>query len=210
MKSRLLVTTLWLVWITVLPVTAADLPELSSVLSLFSAHATTSEAVRVNWTLDQQSPTIQAFRIYRGYEEIGNFSVLAEVPTHAAPDAMEYTISDSLVRPGVSYFYKLAAIGLNSESVFPVVITATPPLPGAASDSGELVPVSILPGDKITLYVRRPGRVKLDVVSSPTRALVDDSLRPGIYEFDPPISGTLTLHIEHEGGFEANTSWPVH
>lgn len=121
---------------------------------------------------------------------------------------MEYSLSDSLVRAGVSYYYKLAAIGQGSESVFPVVITATPPVHGKEADSAEFVPATILPGDKITLYVRTAGRVKLDVVA-PARALVDDSLRPGIYEFDPPASGKLSLHLEHEGGFRADAAWPV-
>ncbi len=210
MKSRLLAMMLCLGLAAVLPAAAGDLPELSSVLSLFSAHATTPDAVRINWTLDQQSPTISSFRIYRGYEEVGNFSVLTDVEAHTAKDVMEYTFSDTLVHPGVSYFYKLAAIGQSSESVFPVVITATPPLPGTDSAVSNLVPAAILPGEKITLYVRTPGRVKLNVVSNPTRALVDDSLRPGIYEFDPPAPGTLSLHLEHEGGFTADTSWPVH
>ena len=159
--------------------------------------------------LDKQSPTILSFRIYRGYEELGNFAVVAEVPVHNTKDAMEYTYADSSVRSGVSYYYKLAAVGQKSESVFPVVITATPPMPGD-SDSRELAPVAIVKGDKIALYVRDAGHVKLAILL-PTKTLVDDNLKPGIYEFDPPANAKtgLKLHLEHDKGFKADVPWPI-
>ncbi|HEY3295976.1 MAG TPA: hypothetical protein VGL38_11095 [bacterium] len=188
---------------------STDMPELCSLLALFSAHASSTDGVRLNWTLDKQSPTITMFRIYRGYEELGNFAVVAEVPVHTTKDAMEYSFTDSTVRSGVSYFYKLAALGQKSESVFPVVITATPPMPGEG-DSRELVPIAIVKGDKIALYVRDGGHVKL-AIALPAKTLVDDNLKPGIYEFDPPANAKsgLKLHLEHEKGYKTDVTWPT-
>jgi hypothetical protein len=187
-----------------------DLPELASVLSLFSAQAITPEGVRLNWDLDHQSPTILKFRIYRGYEEVGNFAVLTELNVRPERDSVQYVYSDTSALPGVSYFYKLASVGQSRESVFPVVITATPPLPGQKIGDRVLPPVSVLPGsDKIRFYVRRPGRVKLAVVS-PAKDLVNDFMRSGIYEFDPPArAGSLTLHIEHKEGYKVDILWPT-
>jgi hypothetical protein len=191
--------------------TGDELPELSSVLSLFSAHASGSDGVRLNWTLDRQSPTIVKFRIYRGYEEIGNFAVLTEINATSAMDTAEYSFEDKSARPGVSYFYKLAAVGQKNESVFPVVITATPPQPGHTVEVGKLAPATVLAGDKITLYVRRAGRVKLDLMTTPPKALVNDNLRPGVYEFDPPPAGDgkVSLHLEHEEGYNTDFTWPI-
>ncbi len=189
---------------------STEVPELCSILSLFSAHANSPDGVRLNWTLDKQSPTILSFRIYRGYEELGNFAVLVEVPVHTTKDAMEYSLTDTTVRAGVSYFYKLAAVGQKSESVFPVVITATPPMPGETNAGHELAPVAIVKGDKIALYVRSGGHVKL-AIALPAKTLVDDNLKPGIYEFDPPANAKsgLKLHLEHEKGYKTDVTWPM-
>jgi len=189
-----------------------EIPELSSVLSLYTAQATTAEGVRLNWTLDHQSPTIVKFRIYRGYEEAGNFAVLTEITAHTAASDVDYSYQDTTALPGVSYYYKLAALGQSSESVFPVVITATPLLPGVDRDMQNLSPASILPGDRISLYVREPGRIRLDVISPSQKALVDDVLRPGIYEFDPPNNGhgEFTLRVRHDTDFSQDVAWPVH
>jgi hypothetical protein len=187
---------------------ATDIPELSTVLSLFSAHAA-SDGVRLNWTLDKQSPTIVQFRIYRGYDEVGNFAVLSDVKVHPASDSVNYSYADNSIRPGVSYFYKIAALGQKSESVFPVVITATPPVPGQLSTAGkDLAVASILSGEKISLYVRKTGHVKLEISSPSAQALVDDILQPGIYEFDPPAK-TLNLHLEHDNGLNTEIPWPI-
>ncbi|MFZ5433968.1 MAG: hypothetical protein ACOZB3_09370 [Calditrichota bacterium] len=189
-----------------------DIPELSSILSLFTAQATSQEGVRINWTLDRQSPTITKFRIYRGYEEVGNFAVLVEISSHSAANDVDYSYKDTTALRGVSYYYKLAAVGQSSESVFPVVITATPLPSGVAHDMQNMAPASILPGNRIALYVREPGRIRLDVVSPPSKALVDDELRPGIYEFDPPATGQgeVTLRIRHDTDFSEDIQWPIH
>jgi hypothetical protein len=188
----------------------SNIPELSTLLVLFSANATSSEGVRLNWTLDRQSPTIVSFRIYRGYEEVGNFAVIADVPIRQGKDTMDYAFSDTGARGGVTYYYKIASLGQNSESVFPVVITATRPLPGESTVAHELPPVSILKGNKIALYVRNGGHVKLQI-ALPSQILVNDSLKPGIYEFDPPPNAKagLRLHLEHDTGFTTDVNWPV-
>jgi hypothetical protein len=190
---------------------AQDIPELSSVLSLFSAHATADDGVRLNWTLDKQSPTIIKFRIYRGYEEVGNFAVLTDVNANAAADSVAYSFRDATAKPGVTYYYKLAALGQKSESVFPVVITATATMPGQSGPTHELVPAAVLAGDKIVLYVRKAGQIKLDITSAPAKALVNDSLKPGIYEFDPPAggNGNLSLHLEYGKDYRVDVMWPV-
>jgi len=187
---------------------AEEPPELTSELSIFSAYATDGKGVRLNWTLDHQSPTITKFRIYRGYEEVGNFSVLLEVPAQRAADTVAYSLRDSTSRPGVSYFYKLAAVGQRSEAVFPVVITAVP-LAAGQSPLRELPAAAILPDAKILLYVRTAGRVHLSVQSSPERVLVDETLKPGLYEFNPPSSGPLPLRLEHETGLNTSLPWPL-
>jgi hypothetical protein len=187
---------------------ADDLPELVSELSLFSAYATAGEGVRLNWTLEHQSPTITKFRVYRGYEEVGTFSTLLEVPAQSAADTVAYSVRDTTSRPGVSYFYKLAAVGQRSESVFPVVITAVP-LPRAQRPPRELPAATILPDPKILLYVRTAGRVRLSVQSSPEHVLVNETLRPGLYEFEPPSSGPFPLKLEHDSGRIETIQWPL-
>lgn len=190
---------------------AEAMPELASVLSLFSAYASESDGVRINWTLDKQSPTIRQFRIYRGYDDVGNFSVLADIDAYAAADTVDYSYRDETARAGVSYYYKLSALGQSSESVFPVVITATPPLPGQDPGQRELVPAAILPGEKITLYVRQKSRITLTVMTEPPKQLTNDVLRAGIYEFEAPANmtaGTL-LKLANEHGYAAEATWPV-
>lgn len=183
--------------------------DLSSLLSLFSAHALPSGGVRLNWTLERQSPTILQFRIYRGYEDVGNFDVLTEVPRLTANGNAEYSFTDTTARPGVSYYYKVAAAGQRVESVFPVVISATVRTAQNQTGQGEELPVMILPGKRVSLYVRRGGHVQLSAVSNPAKALVDDSLRPGIYEFDLPATQAVTLRLHHESGYTSEVTWPV-
>jgi hypothetical protein len=180
--------------------------DLSSLLSLFSAHALPAASVRLNWTLEKQSPTILQFRIYRGYEDVGNFEVLAEVPTHASTD---YSFTDTTAQPGVSYYYKVAAAGQRNESVFPVVISATVQTVKDQTEQTMELPLMILPGKRVSLYVRRGGHVQLSAVTSPPKALVDDSLRPGIYEFDLSSTQPVTLRLHHENGYTAEVTWPV-
>jgi hypothetical protein len=180
--------------------------DLSSLLSLFSAHALPAGGVRLNWTLEKQSPTILQFRIYRGYEDVGNFDVLAEVPTHAATD---YSFTDTTAQSGVSYYYKVAAAGQRNESVFPVVISATVQIGKDQTAQTEDLPLMILPGKRVSLYVRRAGHVQLSAVMSPPKALVDDSLRPGIYEFDLSSTQPVTLRLHHENGYTAEVIWPI-
>ena len=180
--------------------------DLSSLLSLFSAHALPATGVRLNWTLEKQSPTILHFRLYRGYEDVGNFEVLAEVPTHAATD---YSFTDTTALPGVSYYYKVAAAGQRNESVFPVVISATVQTVKDQREQTMELPLMILPGERVSLYVRRGGHVQLSAVTSPPKALVDDSLRPGIYEFDLSSTEPVTLRLHHENGYTAEVTWPI-
>lgn len=182
--------------------------ELVSELSIFSAYATAGEGVRLNWTLEHQSPIITKFRIYRGYEEVGTFSTLLEVPAQRAADSVAYSVRDTASRSGVSYYYKLAAVGQQSESVFPVVITAVP-LARAQSPLRELPAAAILPDPKILLYVRTTGQVRLSVQSSPERLLVDETLRPGLYEFEPPSAGPFPLRLEHDSGMIESVLWPA-
>lgn len=190
--------------------TGGELADISSLLTLFSAHALPSGDVRLNWTLEKQSPTIMKFRIYRGYEDVGNFAVLVEIPSHGL-DGADYSYTDTSAQPGVSYYYKLASVGQRTESVFPVVISATSQLPRQKPADVELLPIMILPGQRVSLYVRRPGHVNLDVLSNPAKSLVNDSLRPGIYEFDlSPEGAPVTLRLRHESGYTAEVTWPVH
>ena len=189
---------------------AADPLDLTSALSVFSAHATTGSGIRLNWTLDHQSPTIQKFRLYRGYEEVGAFAVLTETSAQQTMDTAVYSFNDTTAVSGVSYYYKLAAISQNkNESVFPVVITAVLPLPDQ-NPTVNLPAAAVLPNEKILLYVRKQGRVHLSVNLSPQRVLVDEVLSPGLYEFDPPSDQLrFTLRLEHETGLRAEISWPV-
>jgi hypothetical protein len=180
--------------------------DFSSLLSLFSAHALPAGGVRLNWTLEKQSPTILQFRIYRGYEDVGNFALLADVPTHTATD---YSFNDTTAQPGVSYYYKVAAAGQRNESVFPVVISATVQTAKDPAEQTKEVPLLILPGKRVALYVRRGGHVQLSTITNPPKALVDDSLRPGIYEFDLSATKPVTLRLHHENGYTAEVSWPI-
>jgi hypothetical protein len=189
--------------------TVETLPQLASDLSYFSAYATATDGVRLNWSLDKQSPTLLKYRIYRGYAEVGDFAVLSEIDAHSASDSVEYSFKDSSARSDVSYFYKLAAVMQNSESVFPVVITATRPEVGE-NGQRELPPAVILKGDVLTLYVRTPGHVKLSADATKEKALIDDSLNPGIYEITTPLVGkTHTLHLEHGLGYQTDVNWPL-
>jgi hypothetical protein len=207
-----------MVWTTLLTMVGFTLsasaqntiPELSSALSLFSAQATTAEGVRLNWILDHQSPTIFKFRVYRGYEEVGNFAVLAEISARSGADSMEYSYKDISARPQVSYYYKLAAVGQNSESVFPVVITACLLQTGSGHDT-ILPAATVLRGDAITLYVRKAGRVKLTSLSSGGKTLVDQEMQPGIYELQVPSGAQvpLTLRLEHSAGQTKEFRWPI-
>lgn len=190
---------------------AEEMPELASVLSLFSAYASAGDGVRLNWTLDKQSPTIRQFRLYRGYDDVGNFAVLADVDAYPAADAVDYSYRDETARAGVSYYYKLSALGQSSESVFPVVITATPPPQGQETGPRDLLPVSILPGEKIMLYVRQKGRITLTAMTEPPKELANDVLRAGIYEFEPPpgmAAGTV-LKLSNDHGYAVDIAWPV-
>lgn len=189
---------------------AVDPLELTSALSVFSAHATSGSGIRLNWTLDYQSPTITKFRLYRGYEEVGAFAVLTEIDAQHTMDTAAYSFKDTTALAGVSYYYKLAAMSQNGESVFPVVITAVLLSPDQNSIK-ELPAAAVLPDAKILLYVRTPGRIHLGVVSFPPHVLVDETLRPGLYEFDPPSGDSrLTLRLEHEAGLRTEISWPAH
>ncbi len=188
----------------------SELPELASLLELFSAHALPAGGVRINWTLEHSSPLIVAFRIYRGYEDLGNFSVLSEVPVHSSGETLDYSFADTTALANVSYYYKVASLGQSKESVFPVVISATPHDTGTAGDRAAELPVVILPGSKVSLYVRHAGHVKLELLGETHKSLVDDSLRPGIYEFDlSNVSHPVTLHLSHENGYETDVSWPL-
>jgi hypothetical protein len=187
----------------------ADAPDLTTVLSLFSAHAS-MEGIRVNWSLDQQSPAIFGFRIYRGYASAGHFAVLTEMETRSANGAMSYTFTDTSAISGVTYYYKLAAIGQASESVFPVVISAAVTSSSSDSPLETNAPVKLLPGDRIELYVRKQGRVQLDIIEPVQRALVNDILAPGIYEFDSVQTGVNTrLRLSHEDGYLVDINWPI-
>lgn len=190
-------------------VRASDQDFLTTYLSLFSAHAV-KDGVKLNWSLDQQSPTLTKFRIYRGYEEVGNFAVLTEVPASSGTDSVDYSITDKDTRALVSYYYKIAGVSQSGESVFPVVISATPTL-DQPTPTSDLPPVALLTGEKITLYVRKSGQVKLELRGSNLKALVNDQLRPGIYEFEPTgLSGSNTkLRVTYESDYFQEVSWPV-
>jgi hypothetical protein len=190
--------------------TESQFPELSSLLALFSAQALPTGGVRLNWTLESSSPTVLAFRIYRGYEDVGNFSVLEDIPVHSSGEILSYSFTDAAAVTNVSYYYKLSAVGQSKESVFPVVISATPHGAHPSVAGTDTLPVLILPGAKVSLYVRRGGHVQLDLLGDSRKSLVDDSLRPGIYEFDIPGSTpSATLHVRHESGYESDVAWPV-
>ena len=187
---------------------AEDMPELATLLSLFSANAMEGGTIRVNWTLDQQSPAVVKFRVYRGYEELGNFSVLCEIPFHAENGAAEYLYNDTSAIPGVTYYYKLAAQGQLNESVFPVVISAGIPI--GDSDSGQITeaPATVLPGKNVRLYVRKSGHYKLERTAPDKSLLVEGDLNAGVYEFTAD-SGAQTLKLTADPAYEQTISWPI-
>jgi hypothetical protein len=186
-----------------------SLSDLSTVLSLFSAHAGTT-GIRVNWSLDKQSPALVGFRIYRGYASAGHFAVLTELVSHASNGTLTYAYTDTSAIAGVTYFYKLASIGQASESVFPVVISAAVTNAEVESIADSNTPLALLPGEKIELYVRKQGRVQLDQIEPEPRALVNDVLAPGVYEFASPSNGAKSLlRLKHEDGYEADIHWPL-
>jgi hypothetical protein len=189
--------------------TNSEALDLTTVLSLFSAHAAT-EGIRINWTLDRQSPAIFSFRIYRGYASSGHFAVLTDINPRSANGVMDYAFTDTSAIPGVTYYYKLAARGQSAESVFPVVISAAVTSQKMNAANEMSAPVSLLPGDKIELYVRKPGRVQLDIIEPMQRALVNDTLAPGIYEFESAHSdGKSLLRLRHEDGYQTDIQWPL-
>lgn len=191
----------------------ADVPEteLASLLTLFSARALNTGGVRLNWSLERQSPAIVKFRLYRGYEELGNFTVLAEIEAHPSDEVVDYSYTDHSTRLGVSYYYKIAAMSQSSESVFPVVISATPRSAASADNADQSVPLTLLPDENLSLYVRRGGLVHLSIMTEPERSLVNDVLQPGIYEFEKPpdLHEGFTVHMEHEEGYSVNINWPL-
>jgi hypothetical protein len=187
-------------------------PEFTSLLSLFSARAISPSGVRLNWSLDSLSPTIVKFRIYRGYEDVGSFAVLTEVEPHAREGANDYSFTDDSALAQVTYYYKISALSQSSESIFPVVISATPDASHSRLGTGqELVPAAVLQGSKLSLYVRRAGRVRLELAAAKSRALVDDKLQPGIYEFELPAGthGDVALKLHHDEGYDTELTWPV-
>ncbi|MBI5058544.1 hypothetical protein HZB60_02045 [candidate division KSB1 bacterium] len=210
MVRRLLVLMMLGCAVSVCPAqSGAESADLSSMLSLFSAHAANG-AVRLNWSLDTQSPALVKFRVYRGYEEVGNFAVLTEISSNSRTDSADYSYNDTEVRESVSYFYKISSLTQSSESIFPVVISATPTR-DADSVAKSLPPVALLSGQQITLYVRKPGHVRLELRSDAPRVLVDEELRPGIYEFEPPHApGARTrLRATHDSDYFTETEWPM-
>jgi hypothetical protein len=196
--------------LTSLAQTDSQPPELATLLSAFSAQALPNGNVRLNWSLEKQSPLITKFRIYRGYEDVGQFAVVGEVPSHDATLTQDYSFNDTTARPGVTYYYKLASLGQRTESVFPVVISAMSRTVEQSSTIEE-APLLVLPGPRLALYVRYPGKVTMDVMSDPVRSLVSDTLRPGIYEFDVKASSNspIKLRLEHENGYKAEVTWPA-
>ncbi|MBU0690537.1 hypothetical protein KKC97_13560 [bacterium] len=189
--------------------TESSAADLSTVLSLFSAHASNT-GIRVNWSLDRQSPAIFGFRLYRGYASAGHFAVLTELMPHASNGSLAYAYTDTSAIPGVTYYYKLTSIGQSAESVFPVVISAAVTDPNTEAEIDANAPLALLPGEKIQLYVRKQGQVQLEQIEPEQRALVNDVLVPGIYEFTSPADGARSLlRLKHEDGFEADIQWPL-
>ncbi len=141
---------------------AQDMPELATLLSLFSANAADNGNIRLNWSLDQQSPAIVKFRIYRGYEELGGFSILTEVSFHAENGQADYLYQDTSAIAGVTYYYKLAAQGQIQESIFPVVISAAVPVGQKLGDQSAESPAVVLPGEKLRVYMRQAGHLRVE------------------------------------------------
>lgn len=187
---------------------AEDMPELATLLALFSANAMDGGTIRLNWTLDQQSPAVVNFRVYRGYEELGNFSVLCEIPFHAENGTAEYLYNDTSAIPGVTYYYKLAAQGQLNESVFPVVISAGIPLGDQNGGQSGEAPALVLPGENVRLYVRKSGHYKLERTSPDKSLLIDGDLSAGVYEFKTD-SGEQSLKLTADPAYEHTLSWPL-
>jgi hypothetical protein len=207
--NRILMLFLWAVSLFAGTISfAEEMPELATQLSLFSANATENRTLRLNWSLDQQSPAIVKFRIYRGYEELGNFSVLEEIPFRPDSGAADYLFADTLAVPGVSYFYKLSSVGQSKESVFPVVISAAIPLAGRDGGQNTSAPAMILPGEKITLYVRHTAPIKLEQTSPQSKVLIEKQLPAGLYEFEGG-NGPVTLKLSGPDNFERTVNWPI-
>ncbi len=187
---------------------AEEMPELATLLALFSASATENGTIRLNWTLDQQSPAVIKFRVYRGYEELGNFSVLSEIPFHAEQGAADYLLNDTSAIPGVTYYYKLAAQGQLNESIFPVVISAGVPLGDKNAGQDDEAPAIILPGETVRLYVRKSGHVKLERTAPEQKTLIDGELASGVYEVEAgPAAQSLKVWAGQ--AYEFSLSWPI-
>jgi hypothetical protein len=187
---------------------AEDMPELATLLSLFSANAMEGGTIRLNWTLDQQSPAVIKFRVYRGYEELGKFPVLCEIRFHAENGAAEYLYNDTSAIPGVTYYYKLAAQGQLHESVFPVVISAGIPLGDDNGGQAPDAPALVLPGDSLRLYVRKSGHYKLERTSPDNVMLLDSDLSAGVYEIKTATS-EQSLKLTADPAYERTVSWPL-
>lgn len=191
-----------------LSATAEDMPELATLLALFSANATEDGTIRLNWTLDQQSPAVIKFRIYRGYEELGNFSVLSEIPFHAEQGTADYLLNDTSAIAGVTYYYKLAAQGQIDESIFPVVISAGVPLGEKNAGQDSEAPAIILPGENVRLYVRKSGHVKLERTAPEQKVLIDGDLASGVYEVGAGPA-TQSLKVSTGANYEFTVNWPI-
>lgn len=187
---------------------AQDMPELATLLSLFSANATENGKIRLNWTLDQQSPAIVKFRIYRGYEELGGFSVLTEAPFHHENGQADYLYQDTSAIPGVTYYYKLAAQGQIQESIFPVVISAAVPVGLKIGDQNAESPAIVLPGEKLRVYLRQAAHLRVERSTPDKKLLVDSELAAGIYEFDS-TNTAQTIKLNVDGAFEKTVTWPL-
>lgn len=185
-----------------------EMPELATLLALFSANASDHGNIRLNWTLDQQSPTVVKFRIYRGYEELGNFSVLTEVPFHAESGQADYLFQDTSAIPGVTYYYKLASQGQLNESIFPVVISAAVPVGGTLGGQNAESPALVLPGDKLRVYLKQAGHLRVERSAPDKQVLVDTLLTAGIYEFEA-TDAAQTISVKVDDSFEKTVTWPL-
>lgn len=187
---------------------ASDMPDLATLLALFSANAADDGRIRLNWSLDQQSPAIVKFRIYRGYEEYGSFSVLAEIPFHAENGKADYLYQDTSAIPGVTYYYKLAAQGQLNESIFPVVISAAVPLGASLGGQFEEAPVLLLPGSTMLVYLRKGGRLLIERTAPERKLLLEGEMSAGVYEIDSStVSQTIILKLGES--FSQTVNWPI-
>lgn len=187
---------------------AEEMPELATLLALFSANSTEDGNVRLNWTLDQQSPAVVKFRVYRGYEELGNFSILAEIPFHAENGTADYLYQDTSAIPGVTYYYKLAAQGQINESIFPVVISAGIPLGESGAGQASTAPAVVLPGDVMRVYVRAGGQVRIERTAPDAKLLIDSELPAGVFEINSG-KAEQTIKISVPPSYEYTLTWPI-